>query len=64
MENVCAQIQFATIRFCAAEVTQGVSKEVYKKRLWLPVFFFWFPVAAYILATMYTCPVHHRSIFC
>lgn len=55
-------MQQSVFRF--AEMTQGVSEEVCKKLLRLPVFFFWrFPAAAFMFANMFTCPVdNHRDI--
>lgn len=55
-------MQQSVFRF--AEMTQGMSEEVCRELLWLPVFFFWrFPAAAYMFATMFTCPVdNHRDI--
>lgn len=54
-------MQQSVFRF--AEMTQGVSEEVCKKLLRLPVFFFWRFPAAFMFANMFTCPVdNHRDI--
>ena len=51
--------------FLSAEVRQGVSEEVCKEPMWLSSSFSGFLyAAAYMFATMFTCPVdHHCDIY-